>query len=242
MFIYGDLTPRMADPLGHIDRLATEHDVIGVKLYPLDMVDGELVENRLDDEKLMFPLLERLRARGIKVVAVHKAVPLAPTLVDRFHVDDLAPAIAAFPDLTFEIVHGGFAFNNEIAALLGKYANVTVNLEGAPCYALNFADQFADMMTPLLANGPDRIFYSAGVPIMHPQPFIRAFREYEMPRGYAPLTEEMKRGILGENFARMHGWDIEALKQQCAADQFGLTTRENTPWSVVRARELDRVA
>ena len=233
MFLYGDLTPRMADPLAHIDHLVDDMGVIGIKMYPLDMVAGELVENRFDDEKLIFPLLEHMISRGIKVVAVHKAVPLAPTLVDRYHVDDMAPAIAAFPDLTFEIVHGGFAFGQEIAALLDRYPNVTVNLESTPCYALNFADKFAEMMTPLLATGADRLFYASGAPIMHPDPFIRAFRDYEMPKGYAPLTEQAKRGILGENFARVHGLDIEALKASCAADRYGLTKTKAAPWSVI---------
>ena len=34
-----------------------------------------------------------------------------------------------FPDLTFEIVHGGMAFNEETAWLLGRFPNVWVNLE-----------------------------------------------------------------------------------------------------------------
>jgi len=234
MFLYGDLSPRMENAFDHVNHLVDEVGVIGVKMYPLDMVAGELVENRFDDEKLMFPLLEHIRSRGLKTVAIHKAVPLAPTLIDRYHVDDLAPAISAFPDLTFEIVHGGFAFGREIAALLDRYPNVTVNLESAPCFALNFADQFAEMMAPLLATGPDRLFFATGAPIMHPDPFIRAFLDYESPKGYPPLSEATKRGILGENFARAHGWDLADLKAKCAADRYGLKTRKSPPWSVIR--------
>jgi predicted TIM-barrel fold metal-dependent hydrolase len=243
MFLYGDLTPRMSDPIAHIDHLVDDMNVIGVKMYPLDMVEGRLTENRFDDEKLMFPLFEHMLKRGLKVVAVHKAVPLAPALVDRYHVDDMAPAIAAFPDLTFEIVHGGFAFGQEIAALLDRYPNVTVNLESTPCYALNFQDKFAEMMAPLLATGPDRLFFSTGAPIMHPDPFIRAFRDYRMPAGYPPLDDATKRGILGGNFARVHGWDVEALKAACRADQFGLEGKtKTTPWSVIRNSAVGEAA
>jgi uncharacterized protein len=239
MFVYGDLSPRMEDPIGHINRMVDEEGVLGFKLYPHDLVAGEMVDNRFDDEKLMFPLLEHCRKRGVKTIAVHKAVPLAPTPINRYHVDDLPPAIETFPDLTFEIVHGGFAFNREIATLLDRHQNVTVNLEGSPCYALNFADQFADMIAPLIAAGPDRLFYSAGVPIMHPDPFIRAFWEFQMPKGKGcpEMTETIKRGILGENFARVQGWNIEDLKRRCAADEYGLEKRKRAPWSTLRRLE-----
>ncbi len=237
MFLYGDLTPRMDDAIAHIDHLVDDLGVIGVKMYPLDMVEGQLVENRFDDEALMFPLFEHMQKRGIKVVAVHKAVPLLPTLVDRYHLDDMAPAIAAFPDLTFEIVHGGFAFTEETAHLLDRYANVTVNLESTPCYSLNLKEKFAEMIAPLLATGADRLFFSTGAPIMHPDPFVRSFWEFEMPAGYPILTEETKRGILGKNFARVHGWDIEAMKARCRSDKYGLENKaKRRPWSLLRER------
>ena len=234
MFVYGDISPRMKEPIKHIDRMIDEYGVLGFKLYPHDLVNGELVNNRFDDEKLMFPIFEHLVNRGIKMIGIHKGVPLAPTLVDRYHVQDLPPAIEAFPDLIFEIVHGGFAFNRQIARFLETYPNVTVNLEGSPCYALNFSDQFADMMAPLISADPTRIFYSAGVPIMHPDPFIRAFWDHKSPKGYKPITEQIKRGILGVNFARVHGWDIEAMKRQCEADVYGLKRPKRQPWSVLR--------
>ncbi|KRB85305.1 hypothetical protein ASE00_00400 [Sphingomonas sp. Root710] len=243
LFLYGDLTPRAPDPIAHLDHLIDDIGVIGVKMYPLDMVEGRLVENRFDDEKLMFPLFEKMCERGLKVVAVHKAVPLAPTLVDRYHVDDMAPAIAAFPELTFEIVHGGFAFSEEIAALLTRYPNVTVNLESTPCYSLNLQDKFAEMMAPLLAAGADRLFFSTGAPIMHPDPFVKSFWDYAMPKGFPPLSEETKRGILGGNFARVHGWDVEALKGACRTDQYGLEEkRKIAPWSVIRNSSLGEAA
>lgn len=237
MFIYGDVSPWREGAAERIDSLVDDHGVIGLKFYPLDLVEGELRPVRLDDEKNMFPLIERARAKGLKVIAVHKAIPLAPTTIDRFDVEDLAPAAKAFPDMTFEIVHGGFAYAREIAGLLERYPNVTVNLEGAPCYSLNFPARFADMMAPLLSSGAhERIFFSSGAPVMHPQPFVESFWRFEMPKGYPALTPEIKRGILGENFARQHGWDIEALKRKCAADQYGLERKKKAaPWSVIRA-------
>jgi len=237
MFIYGDVSPWRPGALQRVDELVDRHGVVGLKFYPLDYIDGQLNPVRLDDEVNLFPLIERARARGIKVIAVHKAIPLPPATVERFDAADVGPAARAFPDLTFEIVHGGFAFNREIAQLLERHSNITVNLEGAPCYALNHPARFADMLAPLLASGAhDRIFFSTGAPVMHPRPFVEAFWRFEMPQGYPALTPEIKRGILGENFARHHGWDLEQLKARCRADQYGLEKKLKVdPWQVIRA-------
>ena len=243
MFIYGDIAPRMDDPIAHIDHLVDNVGVLGVKIYPLDMVQGRIVENRFDDEARMFPLFDHLVKRGVKVVAVHKAVPLPPDLINRYNLDDMEPAIRAFPQLTFEIVHGGFAFTEETADLLDRYSNVTVNLEAAPCYSLNFRDKFADMISPLLVTGADRLFFSTGAPIMHPDPFVRSFWDYKMPAGYPALTKEVKRGILGENFARAHGLDIEALKEMCRNDQYGLENKVKAqPWSAIREHDAELIS
>jgi uncharacterized protein len=240
MFTYGDATPWQHDIFAHIDRLVDEHQVLGLKLYPLDMVEGEIRPVRFDDEERVFPLIEHARARGLKVIAVHKAVPLGPVApIDCYGLEDMAPPIQAFPDMIFEIVHGGMAFCEETAVLLERYPNVSVNLESTPCFALNFADNLADMLAPLLATGAhDRLFFATGVPIMHPAPFVEAFWRFEMPRGYPRLTPEMKQGILGANFARQHGWDVATLKARCASDVYGHATQKAEPWSMVR--ELER--
>jgi uncharacterized protein len=237
MFIYGDVSPWRPGALQRVDDLIDNHGVVGFKLYPLDLVDGVIHPVRLDDEDRLFPIVERARARGVKVIAVHKAVALPPATIDKYDVTDIAPIAKAFPDVFFEIVHGGFAFNREVAELLEKYPNVTVNLESSPGYVVNYPGRFAEMMAPLLATGAhDRIFFATGAPIAHPQPLLEAFWRFEMPRGYPRLTPEMKQGILGANFARQHRWDIEALKKKCAADRYGLRDKKKVePWKVIRA-------
>src|SRR3546814_1661439 len=49
--------------------------------------------------------------------------------MEHYRVDDIDRALTAFPDLQFEIVHGGMAFLEETAWQLGRYPNVYVNLE-----------------------------------------------------------------------------------------------------------------
>jgi hypothetical protein len=133
-------------------------------------------------------------------------------------------------------VHGGFALADETAALLAKYDNVWINLETTPSLAINHTDKFAAMIEPLLATGRhDRIFFASGATGVHPRPCVEAFWRLEMPRGAVKLTDEMKAGILGANFARMHGWDVDAVTRTCAADVYGLQKTLVEPWSVIRA-------
>jgi uncharacterized protein len=235
MSVYADLSPHHPEPLDYINSFAKRPNLIGVKFYPADFVDGKIVEIRMDDEKTIFPLLQAVRDAGIKVVAIHKAVPFGPIPREAYGVGDLAPAIEAFPDLTFEIVHGGFAFVEETVELLEQYPNTVINLESTPIMSLVNPDKFGDMMAPFITIGAiDRVFYATGATAMHPQPILESFWRYEMPRGFPKLTWEMKAGILGENFARLHGWNIDAMKAACAADQFGLEKKLQAPWTYVR--------
>ncbi|KPF78084.1 hypothetical protein IP88_04830 [alpha proteobacterium AAP81b] len=239
LFLYPDLSPTHPDAEAWIDEFTAIPNVIGVKFYPADVVEGRIVGVRLDDERRVVPLIERCRARGIRTIAVHKAVPLGPIPRDFFDVGDMDSVIRAFPDLQFEIVHGGFAFAEETAELLETHENVWINLETNPCFAVNHADKFADMLAPLLATGRhDRLIFGTGATGMHPRPFVEAFRHFRMPPHLPQLDDAMIAGILGLNVARLHGWDVPALQAACAADAYGTGRPLVRPWDVVhRAQE-----
>jgi uncharacterized protein len=236
MSIYADLSPNHENADAYISSFKNRKNIIGVKFYPADFINGEIVDIRMDDEKNIFPLLEKVRDAGIKVVAVHKAVPFGHIPRTLYDVDDMAPAIEAFPDLTFEIVHGGFAFVEETTELLERYSNVVINLESTPIMAMVAPNKFADLMAPFISMGAiDRVFYGTGATAMHPQPVLESFWHFQMPRGFPKLTEQMKAGVLGANFARLHGWNLDTMKAACAADAFGLTKALQAPWTYVRA-------
>ena len=80
-----------------IDRLVDEVGVVGLKLYPLDIVDGKPMSYRMDDPEACFPLLERAQQKGIKSVGVHKALPLGPMPMDPFRIDDVEGALGRVP-------------------------------------------------------------------------------------------------------------------------------------------------
>jgi predicted TIM-barrel fold metal-dependent hydrolase len=240
--LYGAVAPFYADrdPLEEIDRLVEEDGVVGLKLYPMDIVDGVPHSYRMDDPEACFPILERAQQRGIKTVGVHKALPLGPAPLDPFRVDDLEGALAAFPGLNIEIVHGGMAFLEETAMLLARFPNAVINLEGASAFLPNMPMKFAEVLGAFLSfGGEDRIVWATGCVAFHPQPLLEKFWNFEFPpmltEGYGvpPLTTEIKRKILGENAARIVGLDLKQMQVDAADDEFAGRAQDEVapPWS-----------
>ncbi len=231
--LFGGIWPAHPDPLGEVDRLIDEEGVVGLKFYPFDIYDGAGVTVRMDDPEAVYPILEHAQRRGIRSVAVHKAVAMTGCPLQPFHPRDLEDALIAFPDLNFQIVHGGFAFLEETALQLAYYQNASVVLEGASAYLVNAPQKFADILAAFLrAGAADRIIWGTGCTGLHPQPFLEAFWDFQFPEamraGYdlPPVTTGLKRAILGGNIARILGIDLNAVPS-------GVATREAlaAPWT-----------
>jgi uncharacterized protein len=244
MFMYGAVSPlEGTKALEDLERQAEEWDITGVKLYPADFVDGKLRPWFMNEEEVLYPILERCLALGIRVVAVHKAVPLgnAPTAV--FRPDDIDYPAQDFPGLNFEIVHGGFAFLEETAFQIGRFENVYVNLEATSGLLLRSRARFARVLGELLLwGGPSKIVWGTGATVVHPAPLVEAFESFTLPEtlleeeGYPQITDEMKREIFAGNFARMHGLDLAALVDGIAKDEISIALRSGraAPWSALR--------
>src|SRR3546814_5625415 len=78
------------------------HDAL--PLYPNSWLGSEVRGWHMDDPEVAFPLFERAQALGIKVIAIHKAVPLGPVPMEHYRVDDIDRALTAFPDPPLENV------------------------------------------------------------------------------------------------------------------------------------------
>ncbi|MCB1486532.1 MAG: amidohydrolase family protein [Bauldia sp.] len=249
VFIYANLVhqfdpPGMAD---EIDQLVEEHGISGIKLYPRewDVMTGTLGEFTFDQEKLVFPMVEHALKRGIKVIAIHKAMG---SQIKAFGVADLEPAALAFPEMNFEIVHAGFAFLEDTLRV-GTLPNIYLNLENTSGFAAAAPRRFADIMGQLLVKTLDspgaenRIIWATGGPLVHPQLALESFWSFEMPEdmmegfGYPPLTRVIKKKILGENLARMLGLDLNEMFAAIPdSDRRSERGREElqAPWATVR--------
>lgn len=204
---------------------------VGLKLYPSSWVGEEVRGWKMDDPEIAFPLFERAQQLGVKVVAIHKAVPLGPLPLEHYRVDDVDRAAMAFPGLNFEVVHGGMAFLEETAWQLARFPNVYVNLEITTALAatrpLAFQQALASLVGPGGEPAYDRILWGTGAMAFHPQPLLEAFvRDIEIPAalvegaGIPPLTREVKQKILFDNYARMTGLDLHARLELVADDGF----------------------
>ena len=253
VLLFGPVSPVRDGALDVVDHLIEDVGVVGIKFYPLDLVDGEFRPVRLNDEQTVMPVIQRAYDKGLRHVAIHKAVPLGPTAVDVFRVEDMDVAIRAFPHVTFQIVHGGAAFLDETALLVQRYPNVVINMEAPTTAYLNIAPRkFANILgTLLFYGGADKIMWATGAASVHPRPMLERFFAFQIPEdmqeglGFPAVTEDDKRKILGGNAARLYGIDIEAKKRALEEDEFGRGSNYAAPFtggvdSAMADFELDR--
>jgi hypothetical protein len=228
-FVYAGLDPTLGveRTIDDLDaQLAEVPDAIGVKFYP-DQVDPYRTFSMADPEAL-FPIYEAVRSRGLRVVAVHKALPNGPVPLAPYRIDDVEGAAMAFPDLAFEIVHAGMAFVDETAYALARFPNVYANLEVTTALLLKAPRLFQEALALMLFwGGPNKVIWATGANFTHPQLALRAFWDldldadltdrYQLPA----LDREIKARILGANWADMVGVDLHAHLEAASADGWG---------------------
>jgi predicted TIM-barrel fold metal-dependent hydrolase len=225
VFLYGPVSPFQDDPIGEMDRLIDEDKVDGIKLYPVDGYGEEVKSYGMDDPELAFPLLEHAQKRGVKSVAVHKAVPLGPVPIGPFKVDDVDGAFMAFPDLPIEVVHSGFAFLDESAFQVARFHNCYVNLEATSSLLAKAPRKFMEILAAFLqVGGAERILWGTGCTAVHAQPLLDRFWNLEFPEdimdkyGVPQLDEQTKSMIVGENMAKLLKIDTDELRSTVEAD------------------------
>ena len=91
----------------------------------------------------------------------------------------------------------------------------------------------------------------SGLMAVHPQPLLELFWNYQMPEdlvndyGYPELTEELKRKILAENYARKFGLELSDLMGAIADDEVRRRQQSGKlaePWSEVPHEPAPEVA
>lgn len=241
VFLYGGVSPHQPNALDRVDELVERHQVSGIKLYPHDMISGQLRSYLVDDEKLLYPIFEKVRKHGLKTVAIHKAIVMGPVPIEPYFPFEVGAAARAFPDINFEIVHGGWAFMEETIAQMQWHPNITVSTEGTTALLAKSPRKFLEIIGTLMMNGfTDRILWAIGGLVVHSRWYEEAFWKLEMPRdlvdgyGFPDLTEEAKRKILGLNAVRLLGLGNDYVSKIMVADEYAKPRRLSEPYSALR--------
>jgi predicted TIM-barrel fold metal-dependent hydrolase len=180
----------------------------------------------MDDPKVAYPLFEAAAQAGIKVVAIHKALPLGAVPLDPYRVDDVDGAAIQFPELNFEIIHSGMAFTEDTALALARFPNVYANLEVTTHLIAKQGRRFGEVLAELMAGAPHKVLWAATMPnLIDCQWLLERFVDYEFPEDVAErydfqLTRELKERVLGLNYLEMVGADLDEVKAAIADDEF----------------------
>lgn len=236
--LFGFVDPLAENHLEHMEFQAEELGVDGFKLYPASYQDGDHLHVALNDPETGVPILNKAKELNVDHIAVHKSVPAGPAPVQFFDVDDIDIAAREYPDLTFQIVHGGFAFLEDTALLLANSDNVYATIESTSALVFHKPRQFARIMGELLYwAGPEKIIFATGCLLTHPQPSIDALWDFEFPQemkddyGYPDFTDRMKEQILGLNMLELLDVDPATLRREIEQNPIGEDRRGSEPWT-----------
>lgn len=226
----------------YLDELKRLHErlptAVGLKLYPHQI--DPYRPWRADDPQIM-KLFEAAQQLGLKVIAIHKALPNGNVPMAPYKVDDIDLAADAFPNLKFEIIHAGMAFLEETAWAVARYPNVYANLEVTSSLLYKAPGWFEEIIGFLTFwGGPQKILWATGAVLAHPQPLLQRmwdlrFSDYTLNKyGLQQIGVSEKKAILGGSYAAMLGLDVAKLRAQVADDEFARARREKglaAPWS-----------
>lgn len=206
--------------LDQLDYQVKELGAVSVKFY-----NGHTEQSwRCDDETLAYPLYARARELGIQVLQFHKGLPFGRADVDALRPVDLQRPARDFPDLTFLVHHLALPYEDEMISIASRFPNVHIAMTPLFNFGIIAPRRLQEWLGKCLQMvGVDKLIWGTDAPLAGtPAPYLQAFLELEIPEdlrsgyGYPQITREDKEKILGLNFARLMGIDVEAKKRTLA--------------------------
>ncbi|MGE4425530.1 MAG: amidohydrolase family protein [Solirubrobacteraceae bacterium] len=203
--------------LEEIDRQITEMGAVSMKFY-----NGHVHESwRCDDEKVAYPMYQRIQDLGVNLIQFHKGIPFANQPLAPLNPLDIERAAIDFPDMNFVIHHMAMPYIDEAFSIAGRHPNVYLALSGT-LNLLVFAPKLVQTHVGRMLGevGVHKLLWGSEAALAGgPAPFLKAFMELEIPEdlrtGYAmpQITREDKERILGLNFAELMGIDVPAKRR-----------------------------
>ncbi|PVX85901.1 amidohydrolase family protein [Paraburkholderia unamae] len=181
---------------------------------------------RCDDERLAYPMYERALAAGVNVLQFHKGNPWGLQNMEYLQPYDIQAPARDFPGISFIVHHLALPYFEQMVSIAARFPNVYLSLAGyislyrfAPRRVQEHLGRLLQMV------GPEKLLWASEAALAGgPAPTLKAFMELEIPEdlrrdyGYPQITYDAKKKILGENFARLMGINLEEKKHELAAN------------------------
>ena len=247
LLIHGLVHPNLPGAIEQMARQKEEHGVSAWKTYTQWGPEG--VGYRLDDPKIGIPFIERARELGVKVICIHKGIPLFNLDYDYSTCRDIGVVARRYPDVSFIVYHSGFEpdrregpydparaqggvdslikslQDNEVPPNGNVYAELGTTwrrLMGEPEQAAHVLGKlFKHVGEDNVLWGTDSIWYGS------PQDQIQAFRAFQIAEayrakyGYPEITPALRAKVFGLNAAVPYRVPEEAQRKRGTEDPVG---------------------
>ena len=245
LLIHGLVHPNLK---GQIEAMTVQKEKFGVAAWKTYTQWGpEGIGYWLDDPEFGIPFIEKARALGVKIICIHKGLPLFRLKPEYGTCRDIGPVAKHYPDMAFIVYHSGY----EPGKPEGPYdpanpksgvdilikslqhhgikpnSNVYAELGSTWRLVMQDPDQAAHLLGKLFKYvgednvlwGTDSIWYGS------PQDQIQAFRTFQIAEplrdrhDYPALTAELRAKVFGLNAAKPYGVSPEEIQRRNAKDR-----------------------
>ncbi|MFB3105098.1 MAG: amidohydrolase family protein, partial [Pseudomonadales bacterium] len=244
LMLHGRVNPNQPKDLDSMDALAEQWGVSAWKTYTQFGPEGKGYYLS-DDIGLEF--IEKARSLGVKVICVHKGLPLGRNSYEHSQCQDIGIVAKQYPDVSFIVYHSGYVAGKPelpyehdaardgvdtlIKSVLDNEIEPNTNVYAELCSTWRFLMRepvdAAHAIGKLLKYcgcdnvlwGTDSIWYGS------PQDQIQAFRNFQIAEalqdahGYPEITPELRRKVFGLNAAVPYKIGVDELQLRAGTDR-----------------------
>jgi uncharacterized protein len=243
LMLHGRVNPNQPGDMERMESLVNDWQVSAWKTYTqFGPGDGYYLS---DDIGLQF--IERARDVGVKVICVHKGLPLSDKGYHYSQCQDIGVVARQYPDVAFIVYHAGYvagkperafdpgAGRDGIDTLIQSLidngikpgSNVYAELGSTWRFLMREPDDAAHAMGKLLSYvGPDNVLWGTdSIWYGSPQDQIEAFRTFQISEplreahGYPEITPEIRAKVFGLNATVPYQISAEEVKLRARSDR-----------------------